>query len=135
MPLFIGISFPFRKGTTAFPEAATDEALIRQSLIQLVLTGRGERVMRPDVGSSALAYIFESNDEFLYQRVEAEIMTLIARYEPRVALTGISVTSESSSRSQPQDKSVVVITISYVVLATRQSDSLSLSLTPGGLDV
>lgn len=130
MAQFIGFSFPFRKGATSFPEVATDDALIKQALIQLVLTGTGERVMRPDYGSSAYSYIFEPNEEILQQRIETELSALILKYEPRVAVTSIEVVR--GNQNLDSEASTITITINYVVIATRTSGEAEISLSPGG---
>jgi uncharacterized protein len=110
--VYNGIKFPFQKGGTSFPRAATDDELIKDSLIQLVLTMSGERVMRPEFGTNALAFIFENNDDVLGNLLRAEIQGVVARYEPRIQLTDIGVTQRDSE---------VIITISYIVLATRRT--------------
>lgn len=130
MALFTGFSFPFRKGASSFPEVATDNDLIKQSLIQLVLTGAGERLMRPNVGSSAFAYIFEDNDDLLQNRAEADISVLVNTYEPRVALLGVQVVR--GNLDLESEATTITITLSYVVLATRQSDKADITLTSTG---
>lgn len=130
MSLFIGFAFPFRKGATSFPETATDDALIKQSLIQLILTGRGERVMRPDVGSGAYSYVFEDNDDILASRVSNEITAVVQKYEPRVALLGVEVV-----RGDPNiesEASSITVTVNYVVLLSSTLGTLTINLSSGG---
>lgn len=117
--IFRGISFPFRRGSTSFPAAATDDDLIRESLLQLVLTRRGDRVMRPDVGSNALAFVFEPNNPQLADLLRAEIQSLVARFEPRIVLEDVRVDQSGSD---------VLVTIDYIISATRRAGSASLSV-------
>lgn len=135
MAQFIGFAFPFQKGTSEFPESATDAELIKQALVQLVLTGTGERVMRPDFGGSAYRYVFEDNDIVLQQLVETELFFLIARYEPRVSVVSIEAVRgdqlDTATKSE-NEASSVVITISYIILSTRSPDQLTITLTGGG---
>lgn len=130
MAQFIGFAFPFKKGSASFPDVATDNDLIKQALVQLVLTGSGERVMRPDYGSSAYGFVFEPNDDILKQRVETELTVLIGKYEPRVALIGITV--QRGNPDLDSEASSVVITIEYVVLATKTMDQVNITLSAGG---
>lgn len=130
MAQFVGFAFPFKKGATAFPEVATDDDLIKQALVQLVLTGAGERVMRPDYGSSAYSYIFEPNEDILQQRIETELSALILRYEPRVAVTSIEVVRGNPALDS--EASTVTITINYIVIATRNSGTAEIELSAGG---
>jgi phage baseplate assembly protein W len=118
---FRGISFPFRKGPTSFPEKSEDADLIRQSIIQILLTGRGERLMRLDFGSGVMSTVFQNNGDLLQSMLEAEVLSAIGKYEPRVIVRGVSV-------EQPGEGHVIV-TVTYTVLATRYTDSVSLQLS------
>jgi hypothetical protein len=129
MPQFIGFSFPFRKGSTSFPEVATDDALIKQSLVQLILTGRGERVMRPDVGSGAFRFIFEDNDDFLLTVIQTEVNQVVSKYEPRVSLISVDVTKGDPDTDTGANS--VIVTLRYIVLATVTAGTLTMSLSSG----
>lgn len=119
--IFNGISFPFRRGSTSFPESATDDELIKESLVQLVLTQNGERVMRPGFGTNALSFVFEPNNIVLEQTIQAELQAVIGRYEPRVILTNIRT-------ERDPDAGEVIVTLEYVVVASRRSGTASVSL-------
>lgn len=134
MSQFIGFSFPFRKGTSEFPEVATDDDLIKQSLVQIVMTGTGERVMRPDFGGTAHRYVFEPNDLVLQQLVQSELYFLISKYEPRVSV--ISITALRGDQvdvvtNQDEEEASLVITITYIVLASSKLSTLTISLGSG----
>jgi phage baseplate assembly protein W len=107
--VYQGLKFPFQKGDTSFPAAATDDELIQDSLIQLVLTRNGERIMRPDVGTNALTFVFENNDEVLSNLLRSEIQGVVAKYEPRVQIIDMVV---------EQRDTTVILTITYVILTT-----------------
>jgi phage baseplate assembly protein W len=116
---FRGIQFPFQSGNTSFPAAATDDDLIKQSLIQIVLTQKGERIMRPDFGTRALSFIFENNDDTLAEAIRTDLATAVAKYEPRVLLKKIEITREDSQ---------VVVDIRYVVVASRRDQRLKIDV-------
>lgn len=120
-----GIAFPFAKSSTAFPAGATDDELIRQSVIQIVMTGKGERVMRPDFGSNAYAFVFENNDLVLKETIRADIMSAITRYEPRVIVRDVEVTREETETAAGN---VVDVRVIYVVIATKQQQSVDIRL-------
>lgn len=124
--LFKGISFPFRRGSVSFPETAVDDALIREALIQLILTGTSERIMRPTVGSNAYRYVFESNDDLLQERIEHDISTAVSRFEPRVTLLGVQVT-RGLEGTEPGPSAVTVL-INYMVNATQQTAKVSVTV-------
>jgi hypothetical protein len=111
-----GISFPFKKGSTGFPEPGTDDRLIKDSLTQLLLTGTGERVMRPTVGTNIRRFVFEPNDELLSSLIRAEVSSAIARFEPRVTLLAVDMFRQDAN---------LVVTLSYVVNATQSVSTVS----------
>ena len=89
---YFGISFPFNIGTTSAPEAAADIDILKASIIQILLTKRGDRVNRPDFGINVLDMLFENNNDILGELVRLEVSTAIARYEPRVIVQDTVVT-------------------------------------------
>jgi uncharacterized protein len=127
---YIGFAFPFQRAASGFPAVATDNDLIKQSLLQIVLTGARERVMRPQFGSSVYDYIFEDDNALLQERISVDLSQLIGRFEPRVALLGITVVPGSSTDGTAQN--TITVTISYIVLATQALDSTSITLTNPG---
>lgn len=129
MAQFQGFSFPFRKGTTAFPAEAQDADLIKQSLIQLILTGRGERLMRPDVGSGAFSFLFENDDIILAQAIQIEVTNVIQKYEPRVILQNVDV--QRGDPTNAAADSTVVVTINYINVPAKKADQLTLTFTGG----
>lgn len=131
-PIFRGISFPFRRSGTQVPAEATDDDLIRESLTQLILTATGERLMRPEVGSGATSFVFETNDELLAVQIRTTIGNAIAKLESRVIVERIQVERvRSDEAGSPRDLDSVVVTVSYVVPATQQRDDVSVQV--GGL--
>jgi len=117
-----GIALPFKKSATALPAPVVDEDLIKQSLVQIVLTGKGERIMRPEFGSNAYAFVFENNDLVLQETIRTEVMSAIAKFETRAIVRTVDVT-----RSETE----VVVTINYVVIATRQEQTVAITMPIG----
>lgn len=117
--VYKAIAFPFQKGPRQFPEAAQDSVLIKQALVQLVMTGLGERVMRPKFGTNVAAYLFENVNIDLEQEVRREIASAIALYEPRVRVANISVVTEDTT---------VDVLIEYLVIATNENQTVTLTL-------
>jgi uncharacterized protein len=116
-----GINFPFTKGKTALPQPVTDDDLVKQSLQQIVLTGRNQRVMRPDFGCDAYSFVFEPNNEMLAELIRTEVSAAIGRFEPRVVVLDIGVVRDT-------EKGEVVVTIQYVVVTTRTKDTVQVPL-------
>ncbi len=121
--LFRGIGFPFAKSSAALPAPAVDDALVKQSLAQIVLTSKGERLMRPDFGSNAMAFVFENNDLVFQETVRSDVMTAIAKYETRVIVRSVDV---------EQDDEKATITINYINIVTRQDQTIEVDIPKSG---
>ena len=119
MAVFRGIAFPFGKSQTSFPEAVSDEDLVRQSIVQIVTTAKGERLMRPDFGSSAMSFIFENNNDLLAELIREDITTAITKFEPRAIVRDVQTV---------RDDNEVTITIIYVVVLTGNQDSVAITV-------
>ena len=119
MATFRGISFPFGKSSTAFPAAVTDDELVKQSIVQIITTAKGERVMRSDFGSSAFAFIFENNNDILAEIVKDEIANAITKFEPRAIVRDVFVERTDNE---------VTVTISFVVALTGNQDTVAVTV-------
>jgi len=109
----------FKTGAKSFPENVEDAALIRQSILNILLTERGERLMRPTFGSGLLSRVFNNNDPILESVLQAEVFTAIGKWEPRAIVQGVET---------ERNDSTVTVTVSFVVASTREQSSLSLQL-------
>lgn len=112
-----GISFPFRKGATSFPQTVTDNELVQQSILQILGTVKGTRLMRPQYGANLWAFLFEPNDAVLAAAIREEVLTAIATFEPRAVLQDVTVARADST---------VTVTIKYVVVLTQQVQQLAI---------
>lgn len=119
MSQYKGIAFPFQSGNLSFPAAVSDDELIRQSIIQILLTERGERIYRPDFGAGVMARVFNNNDAGLATLLQAEVYAAIGKWEPRAIVQQVDVTQEDTT---------ITITINYIVVSTKQPDSVSLQI-------
>lgn len=114
-------SFPFRLGGTSFPqEAETDEDAIKSSLIQIVTTGKRERVMRRRFGCNALAMVFENTNDLFRRRAEREIRSAIAEWEPRVRVNAVVV----EAGDELTEPGRVRITIDYTIVLSGNTDTV-----------
>jgi phage baseplate assembly protein W len=117
MATYRGIAFPFRKGPTSFPEGCEDQQAIKQSLVQIVMTVKGERYMRPAMGVNALDYLFEVPDEDTIARLRQELVRAIGLYEKRVVVQSIRTVVQGVEETE------LVVTIDYYLVATGQPDT------------
>lgn len=113
------IAFPFQKGSQSFPDQSLDVKAIKESVVQIITTSRGERIMRPSFGCNAFDYVFESFNEDLQLRVERDVRQAITKWEPRVRVDAVQVVS-----SEVVEPGQITIRVQYTVLLTNQADSV-----------
>ena len=71
----------------------TNEDAIKESLKNLVLTNRGERLMQPNIGSDVRASLFENATPVTLKVLQERVKDVINNFEPRVSLIDVDVTS------------------------------------------
>jgi phage baseplate assembly protein W len=70
-----------------------DEEAVKESIKNLILTDKGERLMQPLLGGNIRAMLFENNSPAVIKMMQEQIRTTIEEYEPRAQLIDVSVTS------------------------------------------
>ena len=120
---FKGMAFPFKQSNTSIPAAVTDAELVQQSLLQILNTNRGERVMRPNFGCNLQQYVFENNDDLLEQLMRTEISSAISRWEPRAQLDNIVL---------QRNDTTLAVTVVYTVVTTQTKDTVQVAIPVTG---
>lgn len=92
-----GILAPFGRVDGKLPAPATVEEVVAGNLRRIVMTRRGERVMRPQIGSAAWDYVFENNSAISQARMRDDIRRAIALNEPRAKVIEVKVTQITAS--------------------------------------
>ena len=93
-----GISFPFRRAGGEFPAASEDDATIMDSIKQILLVSRFERVMRPSLGSLVSSMLFENNTALLRARLAAEVKRALREQEKRIQVLAVNVADYTDSK-------------------------------------
>jgi len=104
-----------RTGDVAMAQYEDD---IRQSILIILGTVRGERVMRPAFGCGIHDLVFDSLDTALVTRIEVTVRESVLRYEARVEVLNVSV----DTRDFFQGK--LVVQLEYRVRRTNRRDNL-----------
>tara|TARA_R100000458_G_C8277463_1_gene252964 strand:- start:1058 stop:1480 length:423 start_codon:yes stop_codon:yes gene_type:complete len=94
-----GLAFPVIEGAGGFFTMTDGAETVMAGLKQLLLTNRGERVMRPDFGTSLRKSVFEPYTASLKIQLREEIKATIRKYEPRVDIIDLSLSWESRPQS------------------------------------
>jgi len=68
-----------------------DASAIKQAIVNLLLTNKGEKLMNPKYGSDIRSYLFEPLDYGTAARVRESITYCITNFEPRVNVGEVQV--------------------------------------------
>jgi len=116
----IGVSLPF-SGKAVFNSTYQSKDAIKANLINLLLTGRGERYLNPNLGAGLRGYLFENITEGSLRRMKGEIIQTIELYFPRIVLKETVLTSDI-------DSNTLVFYIRYQVTETDIEDEISINI-------
>ena len=67
-----------------------DASAIKQAIVNVLLTNKGERLMNPRYGSDIRRFLFEPLDFGTSQQIVGGIQTAIEKYEPRIGIRDLS---------------------------------------------
>lgn len=74
------------------------EDLVRQNLINLLLTSPGERVMDPEFGVGIRRFLFENNTPNTLSNIRSAIDSQVKKYMPFVGITNIFFNTSAESQ-------------------------------------
>jgi phage baseplate assembly protein W len=100
---------------------AMNEDAVKQSIRNLLLTNRGDRLFNNTLGSDIYSLLFENSSPALEQTLSDYIKTTIENYEPRAELIDVVVDSEA-------DEHEVLVVINFGVLNKTEPVCLELVL-------
>ena len=90
---YYGYNPPFFGGQQNVLSRQAGDRLIKNDLLQLLLTIKGERVMRPNWGTDIKTSLFEAADSVLITALEDDIREVIRTYETRIEPTNINISA------------------------------------------
>ena len=113
-----GVGFPIQLDNGDI-KPAEDEESIRQSIMIILSTAKGERVMRPDFGCGIYDLVFEMTTDSTAGKISQAVREALLRFEPRIDVTDIQVTPKSDDEGEK-----ISIGIDYQVRATNNAFNL-----------
>jgi Bacteriophage baseplate protein W len=116
--LGIGWAFPLALDAGADFELAIYEEDIRQSILIILGTDPGERVMRPTFGAGLSSFLFAPMNATTYSRVRLQVQEALVDWEPRIIVQDVTVTPD------PVETRVLNISATYQVRATNTVQNL-----------
>lgn len=106
--------FPLQPGRLAFAEGPEK---VRQSILIILDTEPGERLMRPAFGCGLRRYLMRPNNTATRTLIQRDVERALAAFEPRISLTRVDV-------EPGEDPALVLIHIQYVHLRSGRQDNL-----------
>lgn len=85
-----GVGFPITKGKEGYWPRRNSAALRQSSIIMILGTMPGERVMLPEFGSKLPLLIFEPNDVILVQTIRNETEAALQRWDANLVIVGVA---------------------------------------------
>lgn len=86
-----GLSYPLRFNPLGHFERASGSEKIRANIEHIVKTAKGDRSMRPKLGSVGYRSVFKKLDRTAATWLESSITEAILRGEPRVVVDDVTV--------------------------------------------
>jgi len=124
----MGFDGPRGIGLTAAGRIAMveDDAAIRQSIVMLLTTMPGERVMRPDYGCPLHRLVFSPNDATTAGLAIHYVRQALLRFEPRIEIVSLD------ARADADREASLTISLVYRTKATNRRASLEFGLNLDG---
>jgi phage baseplate assembly protein W len=120
MPDFLGTgwAFPPRVDARGRIALARQERDIEEAILMILLTPKGQRVMRPDFGCRIHDLAFAPNNSTLIGLASYYVEEALVMWEPRIEL------DEVMARVDPEAPERILVDISYRIRATHDRRSL-----------
>jgi phage baseplate assembly protein W len=99
-------------------EMVSGERDIKQSLIILLNTSLGERIMKPEYGCGIRNFVFQETDNSHMHVLKDIITNAILNYEPRVKVEEINIDTENYLDG------VITIEIDYFIITTNTRSNI-----------
>lgn len=94
-----------------------DVAAVKQSVMNILLTGRGERPFQPEFGGNLRAYLFENFDNVTAAAMRNAIINSLRNYEPRVRVNNVTIGDMSY-------RNALNVTIEFTILSPEEATSV-----------
>jgi phage baseplate assembly protein W len=107
-----GWRFPIQPGADGSLGYISLDDNVAQSVELLLRTRAGERLMRPEFGTTAPSMVFDADSEQNLFRLERALSDAVRRWEPRVEVDQVH------AERDPAGEGRVTVTVTYRILRT-----------------
>ena len=112
-------------GSTGVDLVSDDDA-VRQSVLILLSTRPGERVMHPEYGCNLQQLVFSPNDDTTAGIAIYLVRTALKQWEPRIDIHALDAYPD------PLNPAALIISLQYQVRMTKTNEEIQLSLNLTG---
>jgi len=98
-----------------------NESSVRDSIKNIVLTNKGERLFQPEFGCDINASLFENIDANTVIILKDNIQKAISNYEPRCVVRAVEILADIDTNN-------IIATILFSVINTSTTSSLTIDL-------
>jgi phage baseplate assembly protein W len=116
--LGIGWKFPIQVTPTGGIAVASQEQRVEESILLILSTARGERLMLPDFGCGIHDLVFSPNDTGTVSRIVDQVRRALVAFEPRIDVLDVST---EQSTAEPN---VLLIRVDYRIRDTNSMKNL-----------
>jgi len=113
-----GWAFPVRVDARGRISLARQERDVEEAIHMILLTPKGQRVMRPDFGCRIHELIFASNDATTAGLATYYVEEALGMWEPRIRVEKVV------AQPDPENSGRLLIEIAYVIKSTHDRRSL-----------
>jgi len=107
-----GWKFPVEVDATGRIAMSDYEDDVREAIRIILMTARGERVMRADFGAGLYDFVFASMSTTTLGRIQAEVQDALVKWEPRIQVLDVKVEPDRGEVGK------LLINLDYEVRAT-----------------
>lgn len=116
--IYSDLHYSFTKDTQGGIRKAYNSEAVGNSLINILSTNKGERLMLPEFGANLRALLFEGMNEDFVKLVAGQIRTEIEKWDPRISILSIKFDQVAQELS-------MYITIRFSVKGSSQIEELT----------
>ena len=113
-----GWAFPFGVDARGRIAMARNEQDVEQAIRMILLTPKGQRIMRPDFGCNIHELMFAPNNGTMAGMAAFYVEEALSMWEPRIQVLDVSASVDS------KDPSRLLVDIQYEIKATHDRRSL-----------
>ena len=125
---FLGPALPLRRNKeTGYKLINNYRDLVKQNFKNLLFTIPGERMMDPNFGIGLLAFLFEQDTPFLYDKIISNIKKQIKKYLPYIEVKNVIFNSTATDVNM--DQNTLSIVVEYRIVPLEITDVIKITNT------